>query len=60
MRQSRTQFTTELTSGRVLATTIDSLLEHFDLVVNGYKVKTEDIGRQWWRLLLKARPFRAL
>jgi len=43
MRQSRTQFTTELTSGRVLATTIDSLLEHFDLVVNGYKVKTEDI-----------------
>jgi hypothetical protein len=43
MRQSRTQFTIELTSGQVLATTIDSLLQHFDLEVNGYKVKTEDI-----------------
>lgn len=43
MRQSRTQCTIELTSGQVLATTIDSLVEHFDLVVNGYKVKTEDI-----------------
>ena len=50
MRQSRTQFTTELTSGQVLATTIDSLLEHFKLEVNGYKVKTEDI----WRAVVAA------
>ena len=50
MRQSRTQFTTELTSGQVLATTIDSLLEHFNLEVNGYKVKTEDI----WQVVVAA------
>jgi len=50
MRQSRTQFTIELTSGQVLATTIDSLLEHFDLEVNGYKVKTEDI----WQAVVAA------
>lgn len=50
MRQSRTQFTTELTSGQVLATTIDSLVEHFDLEVNGYKVKTEDI----WQVVVAA------
>jgi hypothetical protein len=50
MRQSRTQFTTELTSGQVLTTTIDSLLEQFDLEVNGYKVKTEDI----WQAVVAA------
>jgi hypothetical protein len=50
MRQSRAQFTIELTSGQVLTTTIDSLLEHFDLEVNGYKVKTEDI----WQAVVAA------
>jgi hypothetical protein len=50
MRQSRTQFTTELTSGQVLSTISDSLLEHFNLEVNGYKVKTEDI----WQVVVAA------
>jgi hypothetical protein len=50
MRQSRTQFTTELTSGQVLTTIIASLLEHFDMEVNGYKVKTEDI----WQVVVAA------
>lgn len=50
MRQSRVQDTIELTSGQVLTMTIDSLVEHFNLVVNGYKAQTEDI----WRAVVAA------
>jgi hypothetical protein len=50
MRQSRVQDTIELTSGQVLTMTIDSLVECFNLVVNGYKVQTDDI----WRAVVAA------
>ena len=50
MRQSRTQSTMELTSSQVLTMTIESLIEHFNLTVNGYKVKTEDI----WQAVVAA------
>jgi hypothetical protein len=50
MCQSRAQDSTELASGQVLTMTIDALVEHFNLVVHGYKVQTEDI----WRAVVAA------
>ncbi len=50
MRQSRTQFTSVLTSGQVLTTTVGSLLDHFDLKVDSYTVKTEAI----WQVVVAA------
>jgi hypothetical protein len=45
MCQSRVQDSIELTSGQVLTMTIDTLMEHFNMVVHGYKVQTADIWR---------------
>lgn len=50
MRQSQAQDTIELTSSQVLTMTIDSLVEHFNLVVNGHKFSTEDI----WNVIVAA------
>jgi hypothetical protein len=50
MRQSQAQDTIELTSGQVLTMTIDSLVEHFNLVVNGHKFSTKDI----WNVIVAA------
>jgi hypothetical protein len=43
MQQSHNQNTVELNSGQVRAMTVDTLLEHFNLVVEGHQFKTEDI-----------------
>lgn len=50
MRQSRAKDTVELTSGQVLTMTIETLIEHFDLVVNSYKFSMEDI----WHVVVGA------
>lgn len=50
MRQSQAQDTIELTSGQVLAMTIDRLIEHFNLAVNGYKFSADDI----WNVVVAA------
>ena len=50
MRQSHTKDTIELTSGQVLTMTVDTLIEHFNMVVNGYKFSTEDI----WNMVVAA------
>jgi hypothetical protein len=43
MRQSQAHDIIELTSDQVLTMTVDSLIEHFSLVVNGYKFSADDI-----------------
>jgi len=50
MCQSRVQDSIELSSGQVLTMAIDTLIEHFNMVVHGYKVQTEDI----WRAVVAA------
>jgi putative transposase len=50
MRQSQAHDTIELTSDQVLTMTIDSLIEHFSLVVNGHKFSTDDI----WNVVVAA------
>ncbi len=50
MHQSHHQNTIELTSGQVRTMTVETLMEHFNLVVKGYKVRTEDI----WNIVVAA------
>ena len=50
MHQSHHQNTIELTSGQVRTMTVETLVEHFNLVVKGYKVRTEDI----WNIVVAA------
>lgn len=50
MRQSQAHDTIELTSDQVLTMTIGSLIEHFNLVVNGHKFSTDDI----WSVVVAA------
>lgn len=50
MRQSQAYDTIELTSDQVLMMTIDTLIEHFNLAVDGYKFSTEDI----WNVVVAA------
>lgn len=50
MYQSRKQDTVELTSDQVRTLTIETLIEHFNLVVEGYKFSTEDI----WNVVVAA------
>ena len=45
MRQSEAQYIIELTSGQVLTMTIDGLIKHFNLVVNGYKFSARTSSR---------------
>jgi len=42
MRPSQVQNTIELTSSQMLTMTIESLIKHFNLVVNDYKLSTGD------------------
>ncbi len=50
MHQSQHQNTIELTSGQVRTMTVETLMEHFNLVIEGYKVRTEDI----WNIVVAA------
>ena len=50
MYQSQKQNTIELTSGQVRTMTVETLMEHFNLVIQGYKVSTEDI----WNVVVAA------
>jgi hypothetical protein len=50
MRQSQAHDTIELTSDQVLTMTIESLIEHFNLVVNGHQFSTDDI----WNVVVAA------
>ena len=50
MHQSRHQDTIELTSDQVRTMTVETLMEHFNLVVEGYKFSTEDI----WNVVVAA------
>jgi hypothetical protein len=43
MRQSQDHDTVELTSDEVRTMTVETLIDHFSLVVDGHKYKTEDI-----------------
>lgn len=50
MHQSQNQNTIELTSGQVRTMTVETLMEHFDLVIQGHKFNTEDI----WNVVVAA------
>ena len=50
MHQSRHQDTIELTSDQVRTMTVETLMEHFNLVVEGYKFSAEDI----WNVVVAA------
>jgi hypothetical protein len=52
MRQSQAYDIIELTSDQVLTMTSNSLIEHFSLVVNGYKFSADDI----WNVVVAAFP----
>jgi len=50
MHQSHNQDTIELASGQVRAMTVETLMEHFNLVIQGHKFNTEDI----WNVVVAA------
>jgi putative transposase len=50
MYQSHNQNTMELTSGQVRAMMVETLVEHFNLMVEGHKFKSEDI----WNVVVAA------
>ena len=50
MPQNHRQNTIELTSGQVRTMTVETLMEHFNLVIQGYKFNTEDI----WNVVVAA------
>jgi len=50
MHQNQNQNTLELTADQVRTLTVETLMEHFNLVIQGYKVSTEDI----WNVVVAA------
>ena len=50
MRQSQNNNNIELTSGQVRQMTIETLIRHFNLTIDGYKFNAEDI----WNVTVSA------